>query len=52
MLQPHDKVSYLTYYADVVSVEGDSVWIKYFDSQGKVTKKVDKSELIKIGNGK
>lgn len=46
-----NKVLYLTYYADVISIEGDSVWIKYFDSQGKITKKIDKSKLIKIGNG-
>jgi hypothetical protein len=51
-MQPHDKVSYLTFYADVISVEGSGVWIKYYDGGEVVTKKVDKSELIKIGNGK
>ena len=46
-----DKVLYLGFYADVVSIEGDSVWIKYVLNDAVVTKKVEKWELIKIGNG-
>lgn len=45
------KVSYLGFYADVISVEGEDVWIKYYVGEEVVTKKVGKWELIKVGNG-
>jgi hypothetical protein len=47
----NDKVAYLGFYADVVSVDGESVWIKYVIGEQTVTKKVSKWELIKVGNG-
>jgi hypothetical protein len=50
-MKPLDKVKYQDLYADVVSIKGNVVNIKYYGVHGKVTKKVDKSELIKIGNG-
>ena len=46
-----NKVKYLEIYADIVSIKGNNVSIKYYDGNGKITKKVDKSKLIKIGNG-